>query len=132
MPGSLHVASVSGLRSCAGQHTVDTATPMTSQRWIYLDAMPMAQQRTLHNPSVQYFSFNTPAGTPPEQQCGRVVMSDIHVSNAGTPNDSSSPDLPFPSGCLAMNLSPQEKALEFMLFDLSSCVQDDKVPPVIP
>jgi hypothetical protein len=118
----------------AGQHTVDTANPTYSQRWIYSDAVPGSGTRTLRNPSVQYFTFNTPADAPAEQQCGRVVLSDIHVSNAGTPNDRSAGNLPFPTGCQAVNLSPQEKALEFMLFDLSSCIIPDSgvpIPPVI-
>ena len=119
----------------AGQHTVDTANPTYSQRWIYSDAMPGATQQTLRNPSVQYFTFNTPADAPAADQCGRVVLSDIHVSNAGTPNDRSSPNLRFPTGCQATDLSAQEKALEFMLFDLSSCVIPDSsvpIPPIIP
>ena len=116
----------------AGQHTVNAVNPALSQRWIYSDANPAASQQTLHNPSVQYLTFNTPADAPSEQQCGRVVLSDIHVSNAGTPADQSGTNLRFPAGCQAVNLSPQEKALEFMLFDLSACVQVDTAPPVPP
>jgi len=116
----------------AGQHTVDAVNPATSQRWIYSDAMPMASQATLHNPSVQYLTFNTPVDVGSEQQCGRVVLSDIHVSHAGTPADVSGTGSPFPTGCKATDLSPQEKALEFMLFDLSSCIRKDSDKPQPP
>jgi hypothetical protein len=95
------------------KRTVDTVnTP--SQRWIY-STTPM---------STQYFSFTTPA-TPNAAPCGKVVFSDVHVS-AGTgsvTDDISQPSKPFPTGCVTTELTAQEKALEFMIFDLSAaCV----------
>ncbi len=102
------------------QHTIDTVNP-TAQRWIY----------STNPTSTQYLTFNTPiVPAPGAVQCGKVVVSDIHVSsgsgNAMT-DDISGPAYPFPSGCRTVDLSPQEKALEFMLFDLSACS-----PPGIP
>jgi hypothetical protein len=103
-----------------GEHTVDATLPGISQQWI------SAVDPEAHN-VVQYFSFTAPVGGT---ECGRMVFSDLHVA-AGTGD---SGKVPFPSGCTSKDLSPQEKALAFMLFDLSSCVQpetDDVKPPKV-
>ncbi|HXI57130.1 MAG TPA: carboxypeptidase regulatory-like domain-containing protein [Polyangia bacterium] len=86
-----------------------------SQRWIY--ASDLTPQ------SVQYLSATTPI---PGGHCGRVVLSDLHVS-AGGGVGSDLPAMPFPTGCVTTDLTPQEKVLEFMLFDIASCVT-----PIIP
>jgi hypothetical protein len=91
------------------------AGDIISQRWIYAaDRNPQA---------VQYLTATTPI---PNGTCGRVVLSDIHVSS-GTSNGDT-PKKPFPTGCTA-DLSPQQKALEFMLFDIASCV--DTIIPIL-
>jgi hypothetical protein len=98
------------------RHDVDDVTPPT-QRWIY----------TSNPKTVQHLTFNTPVGTPVAQQCGRVLWSDFHVTDAkltGTPQ--------FPSECNNNPMTPQEKVLEFMLFDLASCIQPDTAPPPPP
>ncbi|MGZ3420153.1 MAG: carboxypeptidase-like regulatory domain-containing protein [Polyangiales bacterium] len=109
----------------AAQHTVDAVNASTSTRWIYANGVKDLTGATIKT-SVQYYTFNTPVGVPVDSQCGRVVFSDIHVSSADKINR------PFPTGCVTTDLSPQEKALEFMLFDLTSRVCDDKTPPPPP
>jgi hypothetical protein len=94
-----------------------TDTP--SQPWITSDSSGISGE-------TMYFSFDTPVTPPtPGQYCGRAVFSDLHVAGDPSTSDSSPP----PGGCTKGPLSPQEKALEFMLFDLSSCVIPDTVSP---
>jgi len=96
-----------------------------SQPWITSDSSGQAG-------ATMYFSFDTPVQTaplPPDSPgptyCGRAVFSDLHVG--GDPSTDDMP--PPPGGCDNTDLSPQEKALEFMIFDLSGCVIPDTVPP---
>jgi len=79
----------------------------------------------------EYFSFDAPVNAAPGPDggapayCGRAVFSDLHVDGDPKTQDTMAP----PGGCSSGDLSPQEKALEFMLFDLSSCVIPDTQPP---
>jgi hypothetical protein len=81
--------------------------------------------------NTMFLSFDTPVNAPnaPDgglpQYCGRAVFSDMHVDGNPKTNDKSPP----PGGCANTNLSPQEAVLEFMVFDLSSCVIPDVVAP---
>jgi hypothetical protein len=121
-PGSL------GIRE--SRHDV-TAVNAGSTRWLYGDVPAAAPKQA----SVQHLTYNTPfrdAGTLMDggaaPQCGRVVFSDFHVT-AGAINEDAGTN--FPNYCIPGALSAQEKALEFMLFDLSACVQDDTTGPTV-
>lgn len=92
-----------------------------TQRWLYSEEPA----------SLQSFTFNAPIDAAAEQQCGRFAYSSFHI--AGSSN-SSSLEPTFPSECDDAPLTPQERVLEFMLFDLASCVQIDTgkpKPPVV-
>lgn len=95
---------------------VGTVTAMTSTGWVTNSA----------GDSTKYLSFNTPVGVPEAMQCGKVVHGDMHISTAGGTIDDT-----FPAGC-SKTLSAQEKALIFLFFDLSSCIQPDGQPPMPP
>ena len=113
-----------------GFHNVDLgATNTLSEAWI------TAEGGSLAPGAIQYFSFGLPAG--PESTCGHVVYSELHDSLG--PGVGSDPDYPgatdggiVPTGCSTHALTPQEKALEFMLFELSSCSIPGTMVPQVP
>jgi len=98
-----------------------TATP-----WLYAPGTNTFPS----NYDAYYFSFNTPVGTNPQTQCGRAIFSDVHLAEAPTYGTA------FPSYCApdpnAGDHAPNELALEFLFFDLASCVQNDTQQPVVP
>jgi hypothetical protein len=98
-----------------GKQTCTAVDPKKAERWVYWQ-----------NGGIQYpqmFQFTTPAEAPAGERCGKVVFSDMHVSGDSTSATGSA----FPGGCSAAPLTPQEKALAFMFFDIASCVQ----PPIL-
>jgi hypothetical protein len=54
--------------------------------------------------------------------CGRFVYTGLHVAAAASGAHARDTKSTFPSQCKPGELSPYEKAIEFMLFDLSSCL----------
>ncbi|MGO9836316.1 MAG: carboxypeptidase regulatory-like domain-containing protein [Polyangiaceae bacterium] len=119
----VNVGALSGgeLPIASAFHNADvSATNTESQAWISADGTSPAPGAT------QYFSFGLPAGRSIEGQCGRIVYSELHDGLG--PGVGSDPDYAgatdggtVPEGCSTHPLTPQEKALEYMLFDLSSC-----------
>jgi len=109
------------------EHSVNTVNAPTSE-WLYYSSPR----------SSQYLSFNTPVGAAEMNQCGKVVFTDIHIQKSisvggtTTGGDDSDPSKPFPSGCKTNMMSPQAKALEFLFFDLTSCVEPPTKMPTAP
>jgi hypothetical protein len=97
---------------------VTALSGMKGTQWIYVD------DASKHP---RYLSFNTPVNNTVDKQCGRAVFSDVHLSGASDnslfPNECANPDAAYQTN---------EKALEFLFFDLSSCVQDSSKPPPPP
>jgi hypothetical protein len=95
--------------------------------------------------STQYFSWDMPldaglddAGDP--TYCGRVVFSDLHVGgqsddygcNAQCSQNGGGYSGITPTACQMAKLTPDEDAIEFILFDLSSCVTPVTAAPAPP
>ena len=79
---------------------------------------PTQSWLTLNDPAhgnpVQQFTFNTPVGAT--NQCGRVLFNEYHVENpASLPTNK-----PYPTECPTTAMTPQEKLLEYSLFNLSN------------
>ncbi len=73
-----------------------------------------------------------PDGAPPmevtgPQYCGKAVFTDLHTSSSlySMVNN-------IPAGCNGAAMTAQQKALEFLFFDLSACVSTDTTPPPPP
>lgn len=77
-----------------------------TQPWLTLNANG--------NPIMQ-FVFDTPVGQT-TGQCGRVLFNEYHVEN---PPSGSANNRVFPSECPNVAMTPQEKLLEFSLFELT-------------
>jgi hypothetical protein len=107
----------------AGRYDAVVGPTNVSTVWAATDPTTIGHGESV---SSQYFSFDMPfdaplndAGTP--NYCGRVVYSDLHVGAAS--NDYSGKSQTVPTGCsYPQKLAPDEDAIEFILFDLSSCV----------
>ncbi len=109
------------------RHDIDAVNMSYAQRWISSDTSATGNAST----GIMHLTFGTPIDAPPDDMgskayCGKVVYSDFHVNtDALNPSATS-----FPSVCAMSPMTEQEKALAFMLFDLSSCVQDDSQMPI--
>jgi hypothetical protein len=116
-----------------GRHDVTGVDPMYAQDWINYDfnTPPTGATNVNGGPGVMHFTFNTPLDPPKDdmgapQYCGRAVFSDFHVTADALQGMKKT----FPTDCKSAALTDQEKALAFMLFDLSSCVQSDQTNPI--
>jgi hypothetical protein len=61
-----------------------------------------------------HYTFDTPWMA--QKVCGRVVYSDFHVA------DNTGGGQTFPNECTPNGMNPQEKALEYMIWDLAACL----------
>jgi hypothetical protein len=109
-----------GATTTLGQMQVDTtrrdfgAVVAPTQSWLTLN--------TTANPTMQ-FVFDTP-WKQTSGQCGRVLFNEYHVENGSSYND------PFPTECsVSAPMTPQEKLLEFSLFELTD---DGGIPTLTP
>jgi hypothetical protein len=106
---------------------VQAVNPMYSTEW-----MRAINANELDMPTTLLFSFNMPLTVPAVMQCGRVVHTALPVWIQLDATAGDVPGEPFPSNCQQRDLTPQEKLLEFMLFDVSSCILEDSRAPETP
>jgi hypothetical protein len=59
--------------------------------------------------------------------CGKAVFTDLHTSSGIQASVSD-----IPGGCSGAPMTAQQKALEFLFFDLSACVAIETIPPPLP
>jgi len=96
-----------GGEASTGRTSLQTTDPDKTERWVYLPDQ---------GGGTQNFQFTTPIDKPDEERCGKFVFSDMHVSGTSGAGV-------YPDSCgTSTAMTPQEKALAFMFFDIASCV----------
>ena len=106
---------------------VDTVNA-PAQAWLTFPSQDSQTYSAAYNGGspIMQFSFNTPWGASAANQFGRVLYNEYHVENV---SESGNPV--FPAECPTLSGAsqvPQEKMLEFAIFDLSAAV----TPVVLP
>jgi hypothetical protein len=96
----------------AGRHDVDSVLG-SSIDWI--DGTDPSPPSAAQASMLLHYTFDTPVGQA--SQCGHAIFSDFHVNNQLSTNDSI-----FPDECDTSALNAQERILEYMIWDLQSCV----------
>ncbi|MEO8874620.1 MAG: carboxypeptidase regulatory-like domain-containing protein [Polyangiaceae bacterium] len=94
--------------------------------WVYIDNGGADPKN--HVP--EFTTVDTPVGAADDKLCGKAAFSDLHVSSGGSGDANNGKA--WPGECATGDLTAQEKALEFLFFDLSACVQNDSVAPPPP
>jgi hypothetical protein len=104
--------------------TIAAINPKTATRWIYEGDAAIAADAAAY---VETFSVDTPVvldGGPAVVPCGRATITDVHVGANGATSTAG-----VPGSCAAGDLSPEEKALEYLFFGVGTCVSGKVEPP---
>src|SRR5262249_53408365 len=104
------------------RHDVD-AVQGASVDWI--DSVDTFHAGPAATPWLLHYTFDTPVGAT--TQCGHAIYSDFHVTDSST-----NPGQVFPVECNGSPLTAQEKVLEYMIWDLASCVGPPPAPMCTP
>ena len=107
--------------------SVSSVNMATTTRWIYGSSGP-----TTGASDTKYLSIETPIGGVPTdggetggvKYCGKAVFTDLHAGGAPSGN--------IPGSCKSAALTAQEKALEFLIFNLAACVSTESEPMKLP
>ena len=116
----MNAVGITGSTFNISPQRIDVRKLLSNQaiRWVYgwSDNNPAAHPSAPD--AIADFTFDTPVNIPDSQKLGRVMYTDMHLSEgSGNVNGT------FPGNCFAgTNLSAQEKAAEYLLFDLGGCV----------
>ncbi len=122
-PDAYGFVGLTDIRNDMGSLSAPLVAAGTATPWLFAGDVTK-------NYDAYYFSFNTPVGTDPTTQCGRAIFSDVHLAPYPPLNGS------FPGYCpsnpASSDHAPNQLVLEFLFFDLASCVQNDTQPPPPP